>query len=72
MLPNNQNRKTEFVTCSRSDLEDLLLQVSQATETLKEYGHPDNAQALLSKYTKVADCIGFTGRLNLFNNLLRK
>ncbi len=72
MLSSNQNRKSETVTCKRSDLEDLLLNVSWAVETLKENGHPETAQAILTKYTKIANCIGFTGRLNVFNNLLRK
>lgn len=58
--------------CSRTDLENLLLDVSQVVETLKLGGHPAIADALSTKYIKVAESIGFTGRLNLFNNLLRK
>jgi hypothetical protein len=58
--------------CSRPELEDLLLTTDQAVGILKENGYHEMAEALYSRNMKIADAVGFSGRLNVINNLLRK
>ncbi len=50
-----------LVSCSRSDLEDLILYADTAAKILKEQGFYGKGEALERRCMKVADVIGFTG-----------
>jgi hypothetical protein len=51
----------DVVQVSRADLENLIYYADTAAGILKENGWPGKAEALESRYMKIADAIGLKG-----------